>query len=103
MKAALNLSFLFLTTKSYKVYSGPIGFTGYEEMIQLPALNGNPNTLTMSGTSAGAIFGAQMQVAFSQKIKGVGVESPMPYMAIKSPYEEGDNQRDLLGKFNNFV
>jgi len=103
MKAALNLSFLFLTTNSYKVYNGPIGFTGYEEMIQLPALNGNPNTLTMSGQSGGAIFGAQMQVAFSQKIKGMGVEAPMPYMTIKSPYEEGDSQRDFLGKFKSFV
>ena len=90
MKASLNLSFLILIAKS-KAFV----FTGYEEMVQLPALNGNPNTLTMSGFSSGAMMSTQMQVAFSQEIKGIGIESSTPYMSISSPYKDGDSSRNF--------
>ena len=47
----------------------------------------------MSGFSSGALMTTLMQVSFSNEIKGIGIEAGAPFMAIPTPYKDGDTNR----------
>ena len=49
---------------------------------KLPALEANPNSITISGFSAGAWMTNQMHVAFSDIFKGAGMIAGGPYQAL---------------------
>ena len=48
------------------------------------SLNINPNTLTISGISAGAAMAIQFQYAFSRIVKGAGIVAGIPYMCAQN-------------------
>ena len=48
----------------------------------LPALNAEPNTVTVSGFSAGAYFSHRLQIIFSEEFKGMAAFAGVPYYNI---------------------
>ena len=57
--------------ESQKVFSGD---------LILPALGANPDTVTFAGQSSGSYMTNQMQVIYSERIKGAGMMAGGPYM-----------------------
>ena len=58
--------------------------------LVLPALGANPDTITFGGQSSGSYMTNQMQVIYSETIKGAGMMAGGPYMvgAIYNVTEE---------------
>ena len=44
----------------------------HEETNRLAFLNADPNTVTISGASAGGAYSCHMQIVYSETIKGAG-------------------------------
>ena len=60
---------------------------GNTESASLPYMNANPDTITMSGNSAGCFMAHQMQIIHSETIKGVALYACWPYAtSIDSPH-----------------
>lgn len=58
----------------------PFAFRSFGD---LPSLNINASTLTLSGISAGGAMAVQFQIAFSRIVKGVGTIAAVPYMCAQ--------------------
>ena len=74
----------------YMVYSKA------DKLPLLPALEANPNSLSISGFSAGAFMTNQMHVAFSDTFKGAGMVAGGPYEVILSTFGPHENKYDYL-------
>ena len=66
------------------------GYKAISDDLILPALGANPDTITFAGQSSGSYMTNQMQVIYSETIKGAGMMAGGPYMvgAIYNVTEE---------------
>ena len=72
--------------------------------LALPSLDGNPNTVTISGFSAGAFMATQMHVINSQTIKGAGIVGGGPYGISQYSYKQHNTTAEaLLSKAEDFA
>jgi poly(3-hydroxybutyrate) depolymerase len=53
------------------------------EVVPLPELNLNKDTVTISGISSGGAMAVQMHVAYSSIFKGIGLFASLPYYCAK--------------------
>ena len=60
------------------------------EESALPSLDGNPNTVTVSGFSAGAFMAMQMHVINSHTIKGAGIVGGGPFGIPQETYSKNN-------------
>jgi hypothetical protein len=51
----------------------------YQELLSLPPLGGDMDTVTFSGFSSGSYMAHQMHIVYSDMIKGVGLHAGGPY------------------------
>ena len=59
---------------------------GNSQPGKLPYMDANPDTITMSGNSAGCFMAHRMSIIHSETIKGVGLFACWPYgTSIESP------------------
>ena len=64
----------------------------------LPSLSGNPNTITVSGFSAGSFMAMQLHVIFSEKIKGAGLVGGGPFGIPQKDYDKNNVTAALLAE-----
>lgn len=57
---------------------------------KLPSLSGNPDTITVSGFSAGSFMAMQMHVIYSDTIKGAGLVGGGPFGVPLKTYDNND-------------
>lgn len=65
------------------------------EANALPYLNANPDTITMSGHSAGCFMSQQMSIIHSETIKGVGLFTCWPY-GTKDDFKNSVTPLDMV-------